>query len=482
MLSTDQILGVLWRRRVSFALTFALILGAIAAATFLLPKVYSTSANVLISNKKAASSTFEATQVNQVQTKTISELMLTRGFANEVSKKLPFNMPGAALQGSVQISPVSQAQLIQITAEGASPQIAQTIANTYAQTYIDNPTRNGLSDVNVSLAAPAALIDGPVRPQPKLYLIIGALLAAFVAAGVALARQRFDQRLQIDPSDTEVLEMPIIGRIPQRSAAVMHSLGDTDGTRDTATRHLDEAFRLVMANLSFVSLGTRPATVAIVSSGEGEGKSTSSYALARAAAELGIRTLLIDADLRRPQLTKTIGASGRAGGAGLSAFLSNLSPLALGDVVVEISSSLHFMPAGPPPPNPSALLASKWLGDLNRRARRVYDFVIYDTPPLAVGADATLLAAAVEGVIMIVDPSKAKRSRVLQGVDQLKRAQANTLGVVLNRTAYDDDQYSYYSMDDDHPATAILDDPRDTPAAIVAPAEEPVAPHDGDRS
>lgn len=458
MLNTDQISAVLWRRRVSLLLTSALVFTAIAVTTFLLPKSYSTSSYLLVSSAKAATSDFEASQVNQVLTKTYAELLQTRGVANQVAQRLPFPSDGKALQGAVQIAPVQQAQLIQITAQGSSPERAQTIANVYAQSFVAGVGAGSLNG-RVTLAQPAAVISNAVSPRPKLYLIIGAFLALLAGAGVALGRQRFDQRLHVEPSSTEVLDLPIIGRIPQRSSAVMESLPHTGGARDPATRQVDEAFRLVMANLSFVGLGRRPATLVVVSASEGEGKSTASFALARAAAELGIRTLLVDADLRRPRLSAMMSEAGRAGGgAGLSAFLSNLTPLALSELIVGLAPSLDFMPSGPPPPNPAALLASKALADLDRRAQRAYDLVVYDSPPLSVGADATLLAAAAEGVILVVDPRRAKRSRVVQAVDQLRRTQAHVLGVVVNRAAGVTD-HDYYSSGQSEPVEVLAAEP-----------------------
>ena len=104
------------------------------------------------------------------------------------------------------------------------------------------------------------------------------------------------------------------------------------------------------------------------------------------------------------------------------------------DVAVPLDlSSLVLIAAGPLPPNPSALLASDSMGAVAEQAKESYELTIFDTPPLSVGADASLIASVVEGVILVIDVTKARRAGAVQAVDQLRRAQGNVLGVILNR-------------------------------------------------
>ncbi|MEA2391937.1 MAG: tyrosine-protein kinase [Solirubrobacteraceae bacterium] len=447
MLNSEQILAVLWKRRVTVLLTFALTLAAIAVVTFSLPKVYSTTSYVLV-NSKAGGSAFEATQVNQVALKTYSELLQTRNVANLVAKDLPGECreTAVALQGGVAVQAVAQSQLLEITAEGKSPACAQTVANTYAQSFIAHISQlagKTATTTTVSLAEPAALISAPVRPKPKLYLIIGALLALAAGAGMALLRQRLDQRLEIDETTTEVLGLPVIGRIPEPPGKRMRTLLRSEGDGED-TRGLDEAFRLVLANLSFVNLGQRPASIAVVSAGPGEGKTTCCESLGRAANENGLDVALVDGDLRNPSLTERLDPSRR--GAGLSNFLVQSTPAPIGDFITDFpDSTLHLVPSGPMPPNPVALLSSKALADFDRRAKRVFELVIYDTPPLSVAADASLISARAEGVVLVLDARKTRRPSALKAVDQLQRAKTTILGVVINRVPdAGDTSYRYY--------------------------------------
>jgi capsular exopolysaccharide synthesis family protein len=447
MLNSEQILAVLWKRRLTVILTFLVTMAGVAAVTFSLPKVYSTTSFVVV-NSKATGSAFEATQVNQVVLKTYSELLGTRNLAEVVSPTLPpaCAQTPVALQHSVAVQAVSQSKLLEITAEGSSPECAQTIANNYAQTFINRAGDLGGdagSSTTLKLAAPATLVTAPVRPKPKLYLIIGALLALAAGAGMALLRQRLDQRLEIDETTTEIFGLPVIGRIPEPSSSRVRSLVRFGGG-DDGWSGLQEAFRLVLANLSFVNLGQRPASIAVVSAGPGEGKTTTCTTLGRVATEIGLDVALVDADLRNPSLTGHLEPDRR--GAGLSNFLVQSTPAPIADFVTDFpDSTLHLVPSGPMPPNPVALLSSKALADFDRRAKRVYDFVIYDTPPLSVAADASLVAARAEGVVLVLDARKTRRPTALKAVDQLQRAKTTILGVVINRVPDSGDtSYRYY--------------------------------------
>lgn len=473
MLNADQILPVLWKRRLTFLLTFALILGGVAAATFTLPKVYSTTAYLIVNPAKTSGSAYENTQITQQLTKTFAELLQTPNVANRVAQRLPASLPrtGRALLPAITVTPVQQSSLIEISAEARSPADAQTIANTYASVFTETAGSFSDASARVTVAEPAALAASPSRPKPKLYLLVGALLAALIAAAAAMTRHRLDQRLEITDSSTELLGLPVIGRIPVRASS-----GDFDVM-------YQEAFRLILANLSFVRQGGRPSTLAIVSAGPGEGKSSCCIGIAGAAADMGTKTVLVEGDLRRPSLSDRVPTARDRRSGGLSTFLVSPVPLALDDVVLPAQdrSGLHLVPSGPIPPNPSALLSSKRVLDFTRRAMRIFDLVVYDTPPFAAGADASLVAAGVEGVVLVVDATRTKRTAALHAIDQLERTRANVLGVVINRVPSSiSDYYGYTSDEARHAVDEVLGDPVNGKGAALtdgdshSPTAEPV--------
>ncbi len=122
------------------------------------------------------------------------------------------------------------------------------------------------------------------------------------------------------------------------------------------------------------------------------------------------------------------------GSAGLSSFLASAEAMAVTDATIRLDGpDLSLLPSGPIPPNPAALLGAGRLKELEERTRKVFDLVLFDSPPLGVAADASMISAATEGVVLVVDRKRTKRTGLLRAVEQLRRAHANVLGVIINR-------------------------------------------------
>jgi polysaccharide biosynthesis transport protein len=433
MHSADQLLATVWRRRISFVTTFVVVMAGVAIVTFSLPKVYTATSYLLISSLKSTGGAFESQQISQVDTQTVAELLQTRNAANTVASYMPYPIGAAALQSKVSVSPVTQTELVLITAHESSPLRAQQLANTYANAFSQQAAA-AITSVKVSVAAPAARNPSPSSPRPKLYLLIGAILALLAATGVVALRQRLDQRLQIEDFATELLGVPILARVPDRRDSRRAFLPDARERATPTGVGFVEGFRMLFANLTFVGLGERPSTIAIVSASEQEGKSTVCAAIAQTAAEMMGSVLLVDGDLRRPSLSQQLGSG--VGSPGLSSFLAgdrheteDVSAL----VHKSAETGLCLVGAGPPPPNPSSLLGLPSLESFVQSAKSEYGLVIFDTPPVNVGADSSLIASHTDGAILVVDARTSRRASVEWALQQLRRAHVNVLGVILNR-------------------------------------------------
>lgn len=443
----EEILKIIWRRRLSaFATVLLMMLGA-AAVTYSLPKVYKTSALLWVGPKTAPTDDFTASQTTQVLITSYSEVLQTRNVADAVAAQLPLGMRGTEVQNAVQISPVTQSNLIEVGAEASSPARAQLIANTYARVFVQRVAGRLAPAARVNVAATAPRVSSPARPRPKLYLAIAAVLAIFAGVAIALLRERLDQRLRIEPSSTEVLGLPILARIPRLSSSMLEEILVDDGHSARGHR-LTEGFRLLLANLAFSFGGRQPKTISVVSAGKEEGKSTCTVSMGRAAMEAGLNVLLVDADLRRPVLSQMLSEPGRdEPKAGLSDLLVARNSNGLRSAVVPVSGTvLSLLPAGLLPPNPPALLGSPALSSVEKQAASLFDLTIFDNAPVLVGADASLVSAELEAVILVVDVKKTRRNEALQAIDQLRRAEANLVGVVVNRAPDDGRQVSsdYY--------------------------------------
>jgi polysaccharide biosynthesis transport protein len=438
MIGAQQLVPALWRRRWTFVLATLAAFAAAAAITLTLPKVYTSQTYLLVTPSGTPGSDYEATQLTQVLTKTYAELLRADSVSRAVEQRL--GISDAA--GAVSVSPVPQSQLLELDAEARTPLEAQRIAAAFADAFAAKVTTLTPRAGRVAVAEPASLPTSPSRPRPLLYLALAAVLAVALGVVAALARERFDHRLRLDDASTEVLGLPIIGRLPKAT------------NRAAATAALAEASRLLMANLAFANLGDRPRTVAVVSASEEEGKSTCSLSIGRAATELGIDALLVETDLRRPSLLAKLGVKASDVAHGVSTSLVRPDTPLERQVVGDPASPLAVLPAGPIPPNPAALLGSDGLRQLDQRLRAEFEFVVYDTPPLSAGADATFVAAAADGVVLVIDGSRTHRTRAMQAVEQLRRTRANVLGVVINRASGRFEAYTYEARDVSAPLSA----------------------------
>jgi capsular exopolysaccharide synthesis family protein len=184
-----------------------------------------------------------------------------------------------------------------------------------------------------------------------------------------------------------------------------------------------------------------PRTIAIISNEAGVGKTTISVNMAIALAQAGKRVLLIDADMRRPGCAQALGTDNTAG---LSTHLSfEAKPVAIDhDCAVP---GLDLLPSGPVPPNPSELLSSEKVHALIESMAAQYEHVIIDTPPVALVSDALILAAVVDGVILVVRSGQTSRRGILRVKDSLRTVNARILGVALNAINLSRHQYRYES-------------------------------------
>jgi capsular exopolysaccharide synthesis family protein len=205
---------------------------------------------------------------------------------------------------------------------------------------------------------------------------------------------------------------------------------------------VSEAYRSLRTNIDFSSVDRKIQTVMVTSAGAGEGKTTTVVNLAAAYAQADKRTLLIDADLRKPNVHRWFQLSSREG---LSTLLAN--QCSLGEAVQKTHlPNLHVIPSGPIPPNPAELIASQRMGALLNELKTEYDMILIDTPPALAVADAMIMSAKCDGTIIVAHAGKVKREFTAKVKHSLELGNANILGVVLNhvRRKRNDAYYYYY--------------------------------------
>lgn len=200
-----------------------------------------------------------------------------------------------------------------------------------------------------------------------------------------------------------------------------------------------EQFRSIRANINFSIKDKGAKTLLITSASVGEGKSTIASNLGVAFAQEGKKVLLIDADLRKPTMHFTFNQFISPGITNL--LLSNWS---IEDVVKDSGiKGLHIITCGPIPPNPAELISHRSMDQFIAEAKKKYDLIIFDAPPLLSVADAQVLSEKCDGTIVVVSLGKTEKRNMVKAIEALQHSKANIVGAVLNNYKLDKNHHYY---------------------------------------
>lgn len=325
--------------------------------------------------------------------------------------------------------------------------------------------REGLQIEAAQKALPWKLImrpkQGLVAPSNERNIILGAVAGLLLGMAAAVLLERLDNVFHSPEELKESTRLPLLGVIPFnkklkhiKPMAQMANLIPTVGGdranaynnspdelrpnrqsgRDGDLRWYNsspflESFRSLHTSISFLGSDTSIQSIVISSAVPADGKSTVSVHLAQAAAAMGQRVLLVDADLRRPKVHHILGLPNHQG---LSNIISTGLPPKQAIQRLPMWDHLYVLTAGQLPPDPTRLLSSKKMQHLMDQFHAVFDLVIYDSPPILGLADGKLLAAYTQGIIMVVGLGRTDRTLLMQALDGLKISSVSVLGVVAN--------------------------------------------------
>jgi capsular exopolysaccharide synthesis family protein len=288
---------------------------------------------------------------------------------------------------------------------------------------------------NVRLVDRAEPKPSPISPNPRRDWLTAILAGITLAFGLAFGIEYLDDTIKTPEDITKRLKLPLLGLVPALRGDRVPVL------TETVPHDFGEAFRSLRTSLVFTSGGESTRVVAVTSTQPLEGKTTTACNLALALALGGSRVLLIDADMRRPGLHKTMGLQN---GAGLSHLLVGQSRVR--EVIQRTADpNLFVITAGRTPPNPSELLASERMNHfIANLAHGPFDWVLLDTPPVLAVTDAVIIAQKVAGVVFVVGSEMTRRVHAERALETLQNGRARGIGVVLNRVDFDRNKY-YYS-------------------------------------
>jgi len=281
-----------------------------------------------------------------------------------------------------------------------------------------------------TLSDPAVPPSQPSSPSISLNLILATLTGLLIGLALAAAADHLDVSVKSTEQIERLVGLPTLGTIGRqrigRSTPKLYLVSTLVYPRSA----IAEAYRVLRTNVGFASVDRRVQLVLVTSPLAGEGKTAVAANLAVAFAQDGRTTILVDADLRRPELHRLFGAPGTPG-------LTNLlldGSLTMSDVLVPTEQpGLRLLSAGEIPPNPAEILGSNRMQAILELLRSLADVVVLDSAPLGLVADPALLAQHADGTVVVVDAGKTPVAALEEAVDLLRRAGVSPLGVVLNR-------------------------------------------------
>jgi succinoglycan biosynthesis transport protein ExoP len=298
---------------------------------------------------------------------------------------------------------------------------------------------NDAESNNVSILDRAQLPGGPDSPSLSKNLALALLLGLAASIGAVWLLEILDDTFKTPEDMEEKLGLPVLGIAPFHRDSNLETTALMEVMNNPAGR-LGEAFRSLRTAVQFTTSEGAPRSMLVTSSQPGEGKSTTAACLALNFGQLGMRVLLIDADMRNPsqhkmlKLDNSSGLSNYLSGASSAGDEHTLSPNGASKFLKESSlSGVAVMTSGPMPPNPAELLAGPRFGTLLATAAEYFGVVIIDGPPIMGLADAPILARAAEATIIVVEGGKTARRLVRDALKRLYFARAKLIGGFLSK-------------------------------------------------
>ncbi len=311
----------------------------------------------------------------------------------------------------------------------------------------------GLKSNNFRIVDYARAPTAPVEPNIPRNLGFAFVLGLTSGVGLAFLLEGLDNTVRTTEQAQMISGLPPLGMIPMGSRSARESgsskrlvIATSKEAVELVTQvrpqsQMAESYRALRTSLLLSNLGAPPKVIMITSALPQEGKTTTSINCAVVLAQKGIRVLLIDADLRRPSIHKTLGMGPRSG---LSNVLTGSATLQQAITRSPVLPNLSILPAGTPPPNPAELLASTNMRDILEELRGQYDHIVIDTPPTLSVTDAVVLSPRADAIVLVIRSGQTTKHALRRSRDILTQVNAKVSGVLLNAVDLSSPDYYYY--------------------------------------
>ncbi|MBZ5670088.1 MAG: polysaccharide biosynthesis tyrosine autokinase [Acidobacteriia bacterium] len=314
----------------------------------------------------------------------------------------------------------------------------------------------GLQATNIHVIDQATPPTSPIRPNKTRNILASLLVGLIFGVTLAFVREALDSSVRSTEEAERLINAPALAIIPvdrdgyRRKQLPTDRPGSSSGSDGVGlavlkrpSSHMAESFRSLRTSVLLSTAPRPPQTLLVTSAQMGEGKTSTALNLAIAFSQRGGTVLIVDADLRRPNVAKALGVANEKG---LSSFLTGAHTLQEVLIQSERVKNLWVLPAGPRPPDPAELLSSHMMGATLKGLSKHFTQIIIDSPPVLAVTDGVVLSALVDGVILVVASGVTARGALARTHRILENARARVLGIVLNKVDLRFDTYygSYY--------------------------------------
>ncbi len=375
---------------------------------------------------------------------------------------------GAFQRGPDADTPAVQAQIDALTtrleeSQGAYGRLLSTSA--------DMRSYAAVSGTQITIAVPAAVPGEPYAPSRTVNVMLGLVAGIILALGIILVLEYLDNTVKALTDFPALIGAPLLSTVTSipKLTQGRKQLFVLEHPKGGAA----ESIRLLRTNIEFASATKEIATLGITSANPGEGKSTMAANLAVALAQAGFVTALLDADLRRPSQHRIFGVGNDRG---LSTLLSAPDRTWEWAAQQTMLSNLTLIPAGPLPPNPADLLSLERMRRLLAEMQHTFDVIILDTPPVLVVSDPLIVAAHVDGMIMVARSGKTRLDALRRASATIQRGAVRVIGVIVNHQSGRGSEgyyYTEYHAVDESPRGGGRRGRSEPPSSLPTPEQSP---------
>jgi polysaccharide biosynthesis transport protein len=311
---------------------------------------------------------------------------------------------------------------------------ARSVLNSLTARHKETDVAQELNVSNIRIVDPAVLPTAPIRPNRSRDVLTGVLLGLALAIGCAFFLEYLDNTVKTPDDVRTHLGAPLLGIVPETGKVAADLIVQKSNTQSV----FNEAYRVVRTALNYSWPNIAPRILLVTSTAPGEGKTLTSTNLALTLASAEGKVLILDADLRRPQVHTLLRGKRTPG----------LSDVLVGkakpsEAIQVLAGGLSLLPAGTTVPSPADLITGQAMRGFLEGLRGVYSWIVIDTPPVGAVAEPLILAPLADGVIVVVGAEMVPRKAVGTTLERIKESGARLLGVVLNRARIERHGYYY---------------------------------------